>query len=224
MGEIVYFFEDRMYLNITNWCSNACRFCLKNFRDGPGGVVDLRLDKDPSLNKISDEVIGHLGDEVSEIIYCGIGEPMKRLKDVILPLSKRISTLSDIPIRIDTNGQARLFWPNENLTQKLVDSGVSRISISLNAEDHIKYNYLCRPKYIKNPLDGSVYQYIVDFSKECASQKELEVELTALRFKSGEVPREYLPNLEKCKEIANDLGVGFRERGYNGPSLIGLEI
>ena len=47
----VYWMDNKLYLNITNRCSNNCYFCLKRYKKGVGGF-NLTLTEDPSIDKI----------------------------------------------------------------------------------------------------------------------------------------------------------------------------
>ncbi len=48
----VYWLENKLYLNITNKCSNNCFFCIKNFKNGIMGF-NLKLIQDPTESKSS---------------------------------------------------------------------------------------------------------------------------------------------------------------------------
>ncbi len=56
----VYWLDNKLYLNITNRCSNSCFFCLKNFKRGVGGF-NLKFAEEPSLDQIIAELEGVLG-------------------------------------------------------------------------------------------------------------------------------------------------------------------
>ncbi|MFH1684193.1 MAG: TatD family nuclease-associated radical SAM protein, partial [Candidatus Margulisiibacteriota bacterium] len=103
-----------------------------------------------------------------------------------------------IIIRIDTNGQANLYWGRNVLPE--LKGLVDIISISLGAENAEVYDQICRSNYGKKAFPA-----VIDFIKE--SKKYIpEVEATVVD----------LPVIDKiaCKKIADDLGVNFRVRSY----------
>lgn len=210
---ISYSVGAAMYLNITNKCSNDCVFCIRNFDHS------LRLEEDPTSEDIWNDIIEREA-SFTEVVYCGFGEPMFRLDDVILALSPRIKETFSRPIRINTNGQAAAFYPERNIPKELADSGIDRISISLVAEEAWLYNFLCNPKLARDINDESVYRKVIKFIEDCREQEGLDVEVTALNFPILKMPQGIpTPNMQKCKVIADKLGIRFRVREYYGPHL-----
>ena len=49
---IVYVFENTLYLNITNRCTNSCDFCVRTISDGYYSENSLWLEYEPSLDEI----------------------------------------------------------------------------------------------------------------------------------------------------------------------------
>ena len=47
MNTYVYKLNDALYINLTNRCTNACDFCIRDGRKGMG-EYDLWLDKEPT--------------------------------------------------------------------------------------------------------------------------------------------------------------------------------
>jgi len=170
--------------------------------DGIGGFK-LRLKKEPSLT----EIIKALEDSINlriwdEIVFCGFGEPTERL-DCLIQVSKWIKRYFAYPIRLDTNGQAYLLYPEIDVVEELKKAGVTKISVSLNAHSKETYLKVCRPT-LKN-----VYSYILEFIRDSANI--LETEVTAV-----DLPE---VNLHKVKEIAERLGATFRKRSYYFPAI-----
>lgn len=102
---VVYWIDDKLYLNITNRCSNRCKFCIKNFRKGLSGFK-LELSKDPTISQVIDELKEVLNTKNwSEIVFCGFGEPTEKL-DLLLEITKWIKRHYGKPIlfRVNTNG------------------------------------------------------------------------------------------------------------------------
>ena len=74
MQNIVYGYGDALYINLTNRCSNACVFCIRNFRDG---VSDdpLWLDREPTAEEVIAELERRGADKTGKVVFCGFGEP-----------------------------------------------------------------------------------------------------------------------------------------------------
>ena len=72
---LLYFLDNKPYINMTNACTNACVFCLRNQKDDVQGA-NLWLDKD---NVAACDVIAQIElkkDIISkseEIVFCGYG-------------------------------------------------------------------------------------------------------------------------------------------------------
>ena len=73
---------------ITNKCSCACTFCIRNSSNQVGNANTLWLDHDPSF-KEKEALDAISGDLYEEIVFCGYGEPTEAL-DVLLKLAKEI--------------------------------------------------------------------------------------------------------------------------------------
>lgn len=194
MNSIVYQLGDSLYLNITNRCTNQCTFCVRYKTRLFNGRYPLWLDKEPT----TEEILKAIGDpkKYKEIVFCGFGEPLIRL-ETVKEVAKALKS-KGARIRIDTNGEANLFYQRNILPELkgLIDS----ISISLNAENAEVYDKLCRSIYGKKAFNA-----IIEFTKE--SKKYIpEVEITVVD----------LPNIDKeaCAKIAKDLGVDSRVREY----------
>jgi cyclic pyranopterin phosphate synthase len=102
----VYWLDDKLYLNITNKCSNKCIFCFRNFKRGVAGFT-LKLGGEPSLGQITMELNEALKRKRwKEVVFCGFGEPTERL-DLLLILTRYIKQRHEKPvaIRVNTNGQ-----------------------------------------------------------------------------------------------------------------------
>jgi TatD family-associated radical SAM protein len=191
--------ENKLYLNITNRCSNCCFFCLRNFRRGVGGF-NLKLQEELSFEQVTGELSAVLGMRSwSEAVFCGFGEPTERL-DILLATARWIRRHYGRPlvIRVNTNGHGYRLNPGVNIADELKAAGVDRVSVSLNAGDVQTYNEICRPSF-----EGA-YETVIDFVKK--AKPVLEVEVTAVRMPEVD--------LAKAKAVAEELGVKFRIREY----------
>ena len=101
---LLYFLDNKPYINMTNACTNACVFCLRNQKDDVQGA-NLWLDKDNTTAsavieqiKAKDEVIK----KSEEIVFCGYGEPLIKINEVV-EISKYLKeNYPNIKIRINT--------------------------------------------------------------------------------------------------------------------------
>jgi len=195
----VYWLDNKLYLNITNQCSNRCFFCLKNFKQGIDGF-NLKLAEEPTTAQI----MGELGQVLSmrnwdEVVFCGFGEPTERL-DVLLKVARWIRQHYGRPlrIRVNTNGHGYLLNQGRDVAAELKASGVDVVSVSLNAGDRDTYMEICKPTF------ADAYEAVIDFMKK--AKPVLRVEATAVRMPEVD--------MAKAKAAANCLGVEFRIREY----------
>ncbi|MFQ5863108.1 MAG: TatD family hydrolase [Candidatus Brocadiales bacterium] len=197
-GKIAYKIRNSLYLNITNRCPNSCSFCPRE--DGPYVKGhDLGLDKEPSSREIIN-TIENMEDvkRYNEVVFCGYGEPTERL-DVIKTVAKYLREKSVKKIRLNTNGQGDLL--NGRPISRELDGLIDSVCISLNSANSEEYRALCSPKY-----GDRAYSALLNFAR-MAGETFPEVTLTVV-----DVPR---LDTEACKQIARELGVGFRIRKYN---------
>ncbi len=193
----VYWLDDKLYLNITNKCSNRCIFCFRNFKRGVGDFT-LKLSEEPSFEQIALEL-----DEAmkrgrwKEVVFCGFGEPTERL-DLLLMLARCIKWRYDEPvaIRVNTNGHGYALNPGRDVVGELKAAGVNKVSVSLNAGDEETYNEVCKPA-----LAGA-YHAVLNFIEK--AKAILDVEVTAVT--TPEV------DLHKVENLAEQMGVKFRLR------------
>ncbi|RLB54628.1 MAG: radical SAM protein [Deltaproteobacteria bacterium] len=190
---------ESLYLNVTNRCSNDCRFCVRNRGDFSLAGFDMRLTEEPSADQvlaaIAEREAAH-GGPFGEVVFCGFGEPTFRL-ELIGEVGRTLRS-AGTTVRLNTNGQGALIagrdpWPT--LTDAL-----DAVSISLNAPDSVSYQALCRPRH-----GEAAYDAVLSFAQR-ASERLDEVVLTVVGFTLDD------DATERCEQIANSLGVGFRIR------------
>ena len=197
MASIVYDYFGGLYINLTNKCPNACRFCIRNFTDSLGDADSLVLDKDPSVEEVKAELRKWDVSRYDEVVFCGYGEPTERLKD-LLELAAFIKASWGKPVRINTNGLSDLIWGEE--TAPWLKGKIDMVSISLNEADRDKYYDLCMPRFGRESYDA-ILKYIQDV-KQYVPQVTVSVVSSA-------ISREYL---DKCRAKAAELGVEFKMR------------
>ncbi|MFH0702082.1 MAG: TatD family nuclease-associated radical SAM protein [bacterium] len=201
-NKLVYFLNNSMYINITNLCTNNCVFCIKNLSNNVGGI-DLRIkDENISSEQIISEIKNNFPETRSEIVFCGYGEPLIKL-EIIKNTAKFIKkNYPNIPVRVNTNGQANLIH-KKNIAPELAGL-IDKISVSLNADNANLYEELTRCKFDKE----QAFEAVKNFIAECQKQG---IETTATIVVGFE---NYKINIEKCKEITENLGVKFKIREW----------
>lgn len=199
-GAIAYRGGGAVYLNITNRCSCACEFCLREWAEGVFGE-SLVLDHEPDIADVTQaierEFLESLADEV---VFCGFGEPTMRL-DVVLAVTEWLR-LRRIRARLDTNGHGQLLNPGVDVPAALAAAGMGTVTVSLNAADPEAYDLICRPLFSK------AHRAVIRFAEQCL-QHGMETTLTAVAYPDADLPG--------CEVIATALGAGFRTRGLAAP-------
>ena len=197
---ITYELGNSLYVNITNRCSNACTFCVRNQHDNVNGKDNLWLDREPTLDEVKADFETRDLDKYDAVVFCGYGEPMMRT-DIIVETSKWLKDRHpNLKIRINTNGQANLIY-NRDVTPKLCGI-IDCVSISLNAENAEKYQQIC-----KSQFGTAAYPALLEFA--CLAKRYVpEVVLSVVDKVMSE------SEIEACRKIAEDCGVSFRVREY----------
>ena len=126
-GKIAYTIRNSLYINLTNRCSNACSFCMRETYPIVKGH-HLGLKREPT----ADEVLKAIGDPsgYDEVVFCGYGEPTERL-DVLITVARYLKSKGK-RIRLDTNGHGDLINGRSIISE--LKGLIDTICISLNAE------------------------------------------------------------------------------------------
>ena len=200
--------EDRIYLNVTNRCTNRCSFCIARRTGGLGASV-LRGGEEPDREALL-AAWRRLarGRPAREAIWCGFGEPTFRL-DLILQVSP-ILRAEGAAVRLNTNGHGCLIQGRDILPE--LGRTVDRVNVSLNAPDEKTYLDLCRPRAEAPAADSGpiapaeFWRATVDFLAR-APHHFARVQASVV---AGVLSRE---QIEACRRLAADLGAHtFRAR------------
>ena len=195
---IVYWMESRLYLNVTNRCSNSCYFCFREFKTGIN-EFNLKLEKEPTPEEVVEELRKTINRKSwSEVVFCGFGEPLERL-NLVLEVTRWLKKNYGKSIRVDTNGHGYLLNRGIDVLRELKDAGVDKVSVSLNAQDNATYNQICKPMF------EYAYENVLEFIKK-AKEEGLETEVTVVTI--SEV------DLAKVKEQTERMGAKFAVRKY----------
>jgi len=201
-NKFAYYLGNTMYINVTNLCTNRCKFCIRNSGDSVGGVK-LVLDSEKFNHEdVIKEVKNTFSDKCREIVFCGYGEPLIKL-DIVKNAAQFIKqNYPQIPVRINTNGHANLIH-KRNIVPELVGL-IDMVSVSLNAENADLYAELASPVFDKT----IAYEAVKSFIQECAKNG---IETTATVVSGFEC---YKIDIKKCQKIAEELGAKFRVREW----------
>ena len=197
---ITYEYYQSLYVNLTNRCSNACTFCVRNKHDDVNGKDNLWLEREPSLNEIKADFEERDLSKYDSVVFCGYGEPTMRFDDLIVIAKWLKEKRKDLPIRINTNGQANLICKRD-VTPEMAGC-IDCVSISLNAENPEKYQKLCRSEF----GGETAFSGILDFASRAAKYVP-EVVFTVVDI----MPE---AEIEACRKIAKECGVKFRVREF----------
>lgn len=204
---LVYLLDGKIYINLTNRCTNDCIFCLRKDKDDVCGQT-LWLD---SENYHIEELFEQFDNcckfhhsvvegEHPEIIFCGYGEPMLKL-DFLKMAAKHIKELyPNSKIRVNTNGHANFMY-KRNVVPELKGL-IDEFSVSLNGENKKEYNELSQPKF------ENAYEEVLKFIKACSDEGISVVASIVDGYKGRRL------NVEKCEQIAAQLGAQLRVREW----------
>ena len=205
-----------VYVNLGGDCLNDCRFCVRRFGDFFG--YELGKGYSGNVLELIEEKLKRIKQSYpspKEIVICGIGEPFLHY-DGVIEVSRLSKALygNNVPVRADTAG----LWWGSNRNLSFLDY-IDSLSVSLNAESQDKYERICQPKI------PAAYHILTDFLSCLAEEKERreeigdkfpDIRLTVVDTSRKEFlpPRKEtdpqedcpIPDFEKCKEIAENLG------------------
>lgn len=194
MNNYVYVIKNKIYINLTNRCSNNCDFCIRNGRQGMEGT-SLWIDEEPTVEDVLEQLPDNLDDYDNEIVFCGFGEPTYNLET----LDEVASYLHciDKTTRINTNGQANLIH-GQDVTDVIVTS-CDVINVSLNESNAAKYQQHCKSKFGQDAFGA-----VLDFAKLC-------------KQRGGKVVFSVVDSIGKadvaeCQKLADRLGIALRVR------------
>ncbi len=199
-NNLVYLLDNKIYINLTNLCTNDCIFCIRGLKDDVVGS-NMWLTTE---NIFAQDVINQLKkveDKISSgVTFCGYGEPTIKI-DLLLEVSKFIKeTYPNTKIRVNTNGHGNAIH-KRNIVDEMKGL-VDEVSISLNGETEKLYNELSQPKI------ANAYGEMKAFAK-------LAVEAgikTTLSVVTGY--KDYNVDVLECEKIAKNIGANFRNREW----------
>ena len=194
MNTFVYELDKKLYINLTNRCTNACVFCIRNGADGIG-QNRLWLEREPAAAEVIADLKKMRFQEYGEIVFCGFGEPTYKLNEII-EISKFIKN-NKKAVRINTNGHGNLIHGRDITTE--LSQAADIISISLNASTAKGYQKICNSEYGEKAFDA-----MLEFTKLCVPKFKKTVLSVVDTIGADEI--------ERCRKVCQAVGAEFRVR------------
>lgn len=197
---LLYPIRNSLYVNLTNLCCCKCVFCIRNITDSVGGSDSLWLDHEPTMDELKEELEKFNLDDYEEVVFCGYGEPLMRINEVV-EFAKYIKSKKDIKTRVNTNGLADLI--HKKKTAVLLKDAIDSVSISLNAPNEEAYLRVTQPAFGIKSFDA-----MLQFAKDCKGC------LNEVCFSVVDEISE--KEIQESRELADSLGIPLRVRVKNG--------
>lgn len=196
---ILYDVGGKLYINLTNKCPCNCTFCIRHNGDGAYGSDSLWLEHEPSLDEVKEAFSKVDMSKYKEVVFCGYGEPMERVNEVIAVGEFVKANYVDVTVRLNTNGLGDKIHGVP--TAKLLQGAVDIVSISLNSYCKEKYNEVTRPKW------DDAFDAMLAFAADCKAYLP-QVIFTVVDV----IPPE---DISRAKALAMSIGIPLRVREYD---------
>ena len=199
VNNYIYELDNKVYVNLTNACTNDCLFCIRSQKDDVKGA-NMWLNQKPDLQSVIEQLENKKNILKKGVTFCGYGEPLLEA-DLVIEISKYIkSHYPDAKIKINTNGHANAVLKRDIIPE--LKDYIDEVSISLNAQKEELYNKMCRPK-----IDNA-YNEMLKFAKECV-KNDIKTTMTIVtHYKDFDI------DIDTCKNLAQEIGANFRERPW----------
>ncbi|MBO4401483.1 MAG: radical SAM protein [Selenomonadaceae bacterium] len=188
-----------LYVNLTNRCNCDCVFCLRG-KKVMSAEKSLWLEREPTVDEVKAELDAAPWNFVSEVVFCGFGEPTLRLAELLELLRYVKKIQPEIPTRLNTNGLGELEYGREIAAE--FEGILDVASISLNAATSEKYFALTRSKFgVKS------WEAMLTF----AEHMQKFVPKVILTIVDKVTPPE---EIDACRKICAERGLTLRVRPY----------
>ncbi len=197
---LAYLLDGKVYINLTNKCTNNCIFCIRSIKNDVVGTNLFLSTENVNAYDVIKQLEAMKDKLSSEIIFCGYGEPMLKL-EVLKEVAKYIKEkYPNTKLRVNTNGHANYVYKRNVLPE--LKGLIDEFSVSLNGENEKEYDELSKPNF------KGAYEEVKKFIKACADEKIAVTATVVEGYKNRHL------NLQACEKIANDLGAKFRVREW----------
>lgn len=204
---LVYLLDGKIYINLTNKCTNDCIFCLRKDKDDVVGQTLWLDDENFTAQDVIEqfeikrnELLSTHNSLFTETIFCGYGEPMLKfevLKETAQYIKKNYPNTK---IRVNTNGHANFVYKRNVIPE--LKGLVDEFSVSLNGTTTKEYNELSQPKF------DEAYDEVKKFIKACTDENISVIASVVEGYKGRHL------DLETCEKIAKNLGAKLRVREW----------
>ncbi len=194
MNNYVYTIGNKIYINLTNRCSNRCDFCIRQGRKGMG-QTPLWIDCEPDADEVIMQLPQNLDDYDGEVVFCGFGEPTYNL-DTLEEVASYLHCV-DKTTRINTNGQANLIH-GRDVSDVIADS-CNVVNVSLNECNADKYQEHCNSVFGTKAFDE-----LLQFAQLC-KQRGANVIFSVVDSIGA-------ADIAECQRLADSLGIPLRVR------------
>ncbi len=194
----LYVLDGNLYVNLTNKCSNACDFCVRNERTSYYGNYLWLKHGDPTEEKVI-SAANAFGDltKFKEAVFCGFGEPTYKVAEMIALCD--FFHEKGLKTRLNTNGQGNLINKRDIVPE--LKGKIDFVNVSLNASCVEKYQPICRSQYGESGFTG-----MIEFAKLCRKNG------VACRFSIVDCIGE--EEVEACKRLAESVKIPLYVRKY----------
>ena len=198
---LVYLLDGKLYINLTNACTNKCLFCIRNLKDDVKGKTLWLSSEDVSSNDVIEQ-FKNLYDSQDDVIFCGYGEPTLKL-DVLKEVATYIKqNHPNVKIRLNTNGHANFVYQRNILPE--LKGLVDDISVSLNAQTEDLYKEITQVNLkTETPLAE-----VQDFIKKSVAEGFETTASVVTGYK------DFDRDVKECEKMTTALGAKFRNREW----------
>lgn len=189
-----------IYVNMTNKCPCSCVFCLRHTKDQTEDNTLWLKDGEPTVDEVLSEFAKYDLSVIGEVVFCGFGEPLERLYDIVKVIDELKKQYPSLRFRVNTVGLANMIH-EKDVTPEL-KGRFDTVSISLNAPNAEEFLALTRSRF-------GIQSY-EELKKFAVSAKQY-VPNVVMTVVEKVMPDE---KIEICREICNELGVTLRVREF----------